>query len=351
MPKRKKETGANFASELGLSSGPDIGEDIEEDTDDIGDITTYNEGIPIAYENIKKNGLNPSGLSQTITRLDLDHQYAHEAQISERMNYIIENYRSPPPYPGNASVDNPGKSMIQQLLLEKTNKQIKDNASMINYCQVDAPKNISVEHLTNIMRASTASQSVISPQMRASVADNSSGPASFKDSSSAGATSASPRCDSGHTLKDDKLVMRTLRSPRGAGTLRQIPFSLGALMSNSAHGVEIYDSATTDPSEIYPRDYDYDDDSGDGVVDLKVKEDTPDSRKISIENTSGSEGVSHDQFVPHEISNDTIIRNGSNRTYNVDIVPTYVGNEAHQESFVPPFVDRAGKFFQLEILA
>lgn len=325
-----------------MSSGPNSDEGNDEDNDDIGDITTYNEGIPISFENIRKNGLNPSSLNQAIKRLDLDHQYAKEAQIYERMNYIVENYRPPPPYPGNTSVDTPGKSMIQQLLQEKANKQIKDNASMINYCQVDAPKDLSVEDLTKIMRASPVNPGAISTQMHPAVAEVGSRPASYKETASAGVLPASPRSDSGNTLKDDKLVMRTLRCPRATGGLHQVPFSLGALGSDPVSTRDMFDSTTLDPSEIYPRDYDYDDDD-DGVVDLGPSETLQDSRESSIENSNVvSEGTSQSQFVPHEISHDGVIRTRSDQNYTVDIIRSLASNEDQQGDFLPSYVDTSG---------
>ena len=336
-----------------MSSGPSIDEGNDEENDDIGDITTYNEGIPISFENIKKNGLSPSSLSQAIKRLDLDHQYAKEAQIYERMNYIVENYRPPPPYPGNTSVDTPGKSMMQQLLQEKANKQMKDNASMINYCQVDAPKDLSVEDLTKIMRASPVNPGVISAQMHPTVAEVGSRPASYKESASAGVLPPSPRSDSGNALKDDKLVMRTLRCPRATGGLHQVPFNLGAMGSNPVNTRDImFDSTTLDPSEIYPRDYDYDDDDDDddddgddddGAVDLSPSETLQDNRENGIENSSGvTEGASQSQFVSHEIPHDVVIRTRSDQNYTVDIIRTLGSNDAQQGAFVSPYVNTSG---------
>ena len=336
LQKKKKETGQNFASEHRITGGSNIDEDNEEENDDISDITTYNEGIPIAYE--RKNGLNPTGLNQAIKRLDLDHQYAEEVQIYERMNYIMENYRPPPAYPGNANADSPGKSMIQQLLQEKANKQMKDNASMINYCQVDAPKDLSTENLSKIIRASPAEQSVMSSQLRSAMNGNGKSPVAYQSPVSAGAVAASTRPDIGNNLKDDKLVMRTLRSPRSPESLRQSLFNFGSLKAKPINAGDVFDIRNTRPdpeliSEIYPRDYDPDYDNDEEVVD--PKEAPQGSRKISIESSSGNE-------VNKPYSGDETFR--SNQNYIVDVMPSYRGNEVEEETFAKPYAKPPSMF-------
>ena len=138
--------------------------DFDSRTDDIGlsyyeegdadDITTYEEAMEesLRRQEVRQNSLNPEVLEQLSGMQLGDSQYGAEAQVYERLNYIINNYRHPPPYPGHTSI-NSGPSMIKQLLQEQEGLQIKDNASMINYCQVDAPSGLSMEDLTKIMRA------------------------------------------------------------------------------------------------------------------------------------------------------------------------------------------------------
>jgi len=341
--KKKKETGADFTADSNLSSRPSTGEgNEEEDNDEIGEITTYSEGIPIAYENVNTSYLHPSGLNQAIKRLDFDHQYAEEAQKYERMTYIVENYRPPPPYPGNASVDSQeGKSMIQQLLQEKANKQIKDNASMINYCQVDAPKDLSVEDLTKIMRTSSADTSVISSQLHAAVSESGSRLGSYKDLASVTTITSPPRPELRNTLKDDKLVMRTLRSPRAKETLHQISIDLGTLRSKPIDGNELFDSTKMDPSEIYPRDYDFDDD--DEVGDLTSSQGLQDSRLTNTSSSVRSEAAPESHLVPLDMPSDRLHQNGSDKAYSVEIIPSYGSNESTRDrDFIAHYVNPQG---------
>ena len=342
--KKKKEAGANCTAASNLSSRPSTGEgNEEEDNDEIGDITTYSEGIPIVYENASKSYLHPSGFSQAIKRLDFDHQYAEEAQKYERMTYIVENYRPPPPYPGIASVDSQeGKSMIQQLLQEKANRQIKDNASMINYCQVDAPKDLSVEDLTKIMRATSSATSVMPSQLHATVSESGSRLASYKDPASVAAMAAPPRPELRNPLKDDKLVMRTLRSPRAKETLHQISLDLGTLRSKPIDGNELFDSTKIDPSEIYPRDYDFDDDD-DEAVNLNSSQDLKDSRTTNTKGSVRSEDASENHLVPLDMPSDRLNQNGSDEAYSVEIIPSYGSNEATRErDFMSHYVNPQG---------
>lgn len=335
LQKKRKDTGTSFAGERqGGFGADDVGSDNEEENDDISDITTYNEGIPVAFE--RKNGLNTTGLNQAIKRLDLDHQYAKEVQIFERMNYILENYRPPPAYPGQMNSDNSGKSMIQQLLQEKSNKQIKDNASMINYCQVDAPKDAPVEDRRNRVRASPADPSVISPQLRGAVSENLRNSISTQSPVSVGAMAPSPKSESGTTLKGDKLVMRTLHSPLNSASIAQNQFNFESLLKTPpVEPFGAYGMARSTPeliSEIYPRDYDTDndDDSHSGRKEAPLG-----SKEVIVESSNATEAENSFAL------NDTL---HSNHNYIVDVMPSCRSKENQPSNFAEPYTNQPGKF-------
>ena len=237
----------------------------DDDDDDISDITTYAEGMPVSFEGLISNG-NQVAMNPYQNTEQSENQYAEEAQIHERLNYIVGNYRPPPPYPANPSSDNGGKSMIQQLLEEKNNLQIRDNASMINYCQVDAPKGVSMEDLTKIMQSFPEDERK-GNAVRAQLIQREEQSYKIRPHEL-----HIKRSDSMNSCSDDKLVMRTLNSPVS-------PRSKNSMIPDIAASTESYENkkqfykkqfegevssipAPQSISEIYPRDYDADYEQG-----------------------------------------------------------------------------------------
>eukprot|EP00112_Aurelia_sp_Birch-Aquarium-sp1_P004035 Seg1455.6 transcript_id=Seg1455.6/GoldUCD/mRNA.D3Y31 product="Protein salvador 1" protein_id=Seg1455.6/GoldUCD/D3Y31 len=322
LQKKKKGPSQSAAQ---LQRGPNVdvmgyNDNDENDNDDgISDITTYAEGMPVVYEGHKKTNTATTTASQPPPRLDLDH-YAEEAQIYERMNYIIENYRPPPPYPGDSKFDNGGKSMIQQLLQEKANVQMRDTASMINYCQVDAPKGLSMEDLTKIMHtfAEEASETrpINSPYVDKAIESNNTALSQNLNATSVRSRITKPPPVNIH--KDDKLVMRTLRSPRSPEPDRSNPVTPDELFEFRK---QLYqEAALRSPQaicELYPRDYDadYDHDS--------TSENVPESTRSVPENVPNSTSK-----VPDEPTECIVADGGSPRqNYIVDVMPSNSANE------------------------
>lgn len=198
LQKKKKNQSSNNSLEQTETGTAEIG--FAEDDDDI---TTYDEGLPINFEGLNISNSNPSTINQYKKTEQTENQYEVEAQIQERLKYIVGNYRPPPAYPSQATPENGSKSMIQQLLQEKNNIQMKDNASMINYCQVDVPKGLSMEDLSKILQSfpeeaqGRTNVNFEKPKDRPADLD-------LKNLS---------RSDSLKSASDDKLVMRTLNSP------------------------------------------------------------------------------------------------------------------------------------------
>lgn len=341
LQKKNRDLGGSFPPERQTVFGADlVGDDENDDEqDDISEITTYNEGVPIAYDSIKKNVLNPVDVNQAVKRLDLDQQYAEEVQIYERMNYILDNYRPPPAYPGQINMDSAGKSMIQQLLQEKANMQIKDNASMINYCRVDAPKDVSIDGRRKVARASPADSSMISPQLRVNPNPTSSPSYQSLVGAGAGAAAIKPSPDVGNNLKSDKLVMRTLHSPRTPESMQQSLFNLGGIIkAKFASANDVFNMQRTTPeliSEIYPRDYDPDGAGDVGSIDLNHNEKASlGNRQSSVESGSGSEAGK--PFLPDSAF-------GTNQNYIVDVKPSYRGNDNEQRDFIKPYANPPGE--------
>eukprot|EP00794_Sanderia_malayensis_P020398 gene20398-22411_t len=270
--KKKNQSALVSADKRTTTHSRQVGynEDDEDDDDDdeTEDITTYDEGIPVAFEGLKISNVSPATLGQYKKTDDTSNQYEVEAQIQERLNYIVGNYRQPPPYPGNTNIENGGKSMMQQLLQEKSNLKMRDTASMINYCQVDAPKGLSMEDLTKIMQSFPEEASQESPQSTGFAEAND---INYTSKQSKLETSGSPQAGSTMITKDDKLVMRTQNKPSFSTTQNGIkPGNLTPAELNKRRYLyyqKMYESETgSGPfanviSEIYPRDYepDYDD--------------------------------------------------------------------------------------------
>ena len=336
LQKKKKPQSQSSTTEqrnLGDIVGTDV--DGDDDDDDISDITTYDEGIPVVYEGLKKNGLHHLGLNQPVKRRDLDQQYAEEAQIFERMNYIIDNYRQPPAYPGISNIDSSEKSMIQQLLQEKASKQIKDNASMINYCQVDAPKELSMEDLTKILQASHegALDRPVGSQLSDDITDGSSA-TSYKVPTTGSVKSAVPEPVT--IRKADQLVMRTLRSPRTPEGARTNPGSSGSAGAGSPDPSQVFEFRNARPtakivSEIYPRDYDPD--YGDSADELERGQESNANKVDEI--LPGKEAE-----LPPTLNASCRVEEKSTvrQNYVVDVMPSYQGIERQEDMAVKPYV-------------
>ena len=322
LQKKKKSPSLSAAQEQRNPNVDTMGyndNDDDDNDDGISDITTYAEGMPVVYEGHKKSNTTTTNTSQPPPRLDLDH-YAEEAQIYERMNYIIENYRPPPAYPGDSKIDSGGKSMIQQLLQEKANAQMRDTASMINYCQVDAPKGLSMEDLTKIMRTFPEETTETRP-MNSSYVDKAIENSNIALSQNLIATSVRSRLIKPPPMnirKDDKLVMRTLRSPRSPESDRSNPVTPNELFEFRK---QLYQEASLrSPQaicEIYPRDYDADYDHD------PANESVPVSTRNVPENVPNSTSK-----VPDELTESIAPDGGSpKQNFIVDVMPSYSANE------------------------
>ena len=119
------------------------------DEEDFTDIACY-EDLVAEQQNINPVFLGQLDDSQLST-IELE---PFEKDYKTRVEYVMNNYRQPPPYPGKSrnkqeskeplqsAIDTP---LIRQLLKDKT---LNDNASMNNYWQA-SPASKQAAHLTN----------------------------------------------------------------------------------------------------------------------------------------------------------------------------------------------------------
>lgn len=126
-----------------------IYENVEDEEEDITEIACYEDLVA------EQQALNPVILGQLDdTQLNRIEVESFEKNYNSRLEYILNNYRKPPPYPGtknepnstpSTATENKSKQtptdvqnkvdtpLINQLLIDK---QIHDNASMNNFWQV-----------------------------------------------------------------------------------------------------------------------------------------------------------------------------------------------------------------------